>query len=480
MSLLRGIFKNSLSLAAGQLGAKIIGMIFIALMARAVGPLGIGTYTFALSLIAIFMILPDFGFDMLLIRNAAKSEEGRGQLISNTLTIKLAMIGSASILLMAFMLMKHYDAQMVIVLVLLLISGIINSFLSTFYSVFRAYEKMEYEGIFSFLNSFLRAILGMTAIGLGAGLKGIILGLLIADVFSFLCTAYLIHNKFNKMEFGFDLGAIKHILRACIPFGISAVIVIVFINTDTLMIAKLQGEEAVGWYSAANKILMTLLLIPAMYMNAVFPVLSRLSVSSQESLRQTYQKSFSYLLMLALPIAVGGFLVSDQVILLIYGEKFYNSIMVFQVMVWVTMFSFVGYINGATLNATGREKLFVKISSIGTFANIILDYVLIKRFGYIGACYGTLVLSFIGFIIFSVICHKKLVIRPDWATIIKSILAALIMGGLLFFFKRAFPNIFILISVGALTYIFLIILFRTIPKEDVIALKSLTHRYGSY
>ncbi|MCK4825471.1 polysaccharide biosynthesis C-terminal domain-containing protein, partial [bacterium] len=251
-----------------------------------------------------------------------------------------------------------------------------------------------------------------------------------------------------------------------------------FINTDNLMIATLQNESAVGWYAAANKILWMVFLIPHMFMMVIFPVLSRVSVLSPDTLRQIYSKSFYYLLMISFPIAVGGFLLSDQIILGIYGEQFRNSVLIFKVMVWVVIFCFVGWVNGATLNATGREKLFAGTYSCFALANIVLDYFFIRRFGYIGACYVTLILNGIDFFFYSILCHRQLSIKPEWSIIRKSLVASVTMGGIIYLLKKISVSVLIMIPVGAVAFLGLILLQRTLPKEDIIALRNLVGRFS--
>ena len=476
MSLPQSILKNTFVLTAGTLSAKILAAVFVAFLARAVGPGGVGKYVYASSLIAIFMLLPNFGFDTLFIREVAKQRDKSNQYVENILAIKLILMFVTLLLLISFLVLKQYDGQTVQIILLVMISAALGSILETFYSVFRAFERMEYEAALVVVNNVLMVLFGIAAIKIGLSLNGIVVALSIASGLSFLVAMYVIRRHFTSVMPKINPEMLGRILKDSIPFGVLVIIEVVFINTDTLMIAKLQGEIAVGWYSAATRILMLFLLIPGRFMNAIFPVLSRLSGSSRESLRQTYSKSYSYLLMLAFPLAVGGFLTSDQIIIFIYGEQFQNSVLVFEVMIWVIMFSFVGYVNGATLIAIGKERLLAIVAASATIANIFLDYFLIKGFGYVGACYATLILTGLGFIIYSTICFRELGIKPDVHIIGKSLLASLIMGSVIFILKRGVVNLIILIPGGILVYCGVILLLGTLPRNDLRALRNLAYK----
>lgn len=472
MSLLKTLLTNTFWLIVSQFGSKILGMALIAFMARALGPDGMGVYSYLLSLIAMFLILPDFGFDVLLIRENSKHSEQREALIGNTLTIKILTTLVSSCLFLGFLTYRHYDSETLTIAAMMLLSANFNSIGATFFAVFRSYEKMEYEAKINLFCSILRSLLGIIAIYAGVKLEGIVICLLLADISAFFYSLNFVLRKFCKISIKVDLGQIKHIVVGSIPFGINSLIAVLIMNTNTLLIGEMAGDSAVGWYSAANKILTTLLIIPAMYMNAVFPVLSRLSVSDEASLKLTYSKSYSYLILLGLPVACVGYLTADDIILSIYGQDFHNSVLVFQILIWVTMFSFVGYINGATLNAIGYERLFVGISSTAAVLNILINYPFIMTFGFIGACYGTLILSIIGFFVFSILCHRLLSIRPEWGILIRGALCSLLTGaGVILLKHLSISVIFILPAAGTLYFILLFGL-RCIPRQDIAVFKG--------
>lgn len=472
MSILRSLLKNTLFLTVGQTVSKILGMVFLALFARAVGPSGLGKLAYADSLIAMFMILPAFGFDLLLVRETAKSKDHAIDFIGNTLTIKLFLSFLASFLVFCFSILRGYDYGTIQIILILSISSILISALSTFYSVFRAHERMEIEALLTVQNSVVRVAFGIAAIQIGFKLFGIIFALLAGDILSFLIGLVVIKRTRIQIRLNFQLNMIRQIVITAVPFGLLSLIDIVFLNTHNLIIGKLGGETAVAYFAAANKLFAILLLIPSMFMNSLFPVMSRLAVSSNESLRATYSKSFSYMLMVAFPVAIGGYLVSDQIILFIYGAQFQNSILVFKILVWAIMFTFVGFVNGATLNAIGKEKLFACIMGSATFVNIFLDYILIKKFGYIGACYAILIMTGLGFFIYSIICHWKLRILPDPYIIGKCLAASVVMGGGIIVLKQMTINPLLIIIFGVVVYSALVFLMEAFPKEDFRALRS--------
>jgi len=457
----------------------MLSMVFVALLARAVGPAGLGQYYFSISIIALFMILPEFGFNTLLIRDCARSSERRNELIANIVTWKLSLLLITVLLLSVFSILRGYDGYLLRILFLILLSTTIDSWSNTLFSIFRAVEKMEMEAGIVLGGSLLKMILGITAIEMGLPLAGILVFVCIADATIFCSTVILIRRTIRpvvKLRLSTDKLALMEVARSTIPFGILGSVTTVFGNTDTIMIARMVGDEAVGWYSAAGKIFMALNMIPGMFISAVFPVFSRLSVSDSKSLQVSFRKSYCYLFIAGLLVGSMGFTAAEEIVMSIYGAKFDNSILVFRVMSLICLFNYVGSINGITLNAIGRESLLAKVQLVGVLSNIVLDYVLIRMFGFIGACYSTLLLAIVGFVLLSAVSHKQLGIRLRWKVLAKTIISALIMVGVIVILQHLWVHVFIIIPLAVTVYVCCLILLKAIPQEDLKIMKALSLR----
>jgi O-antigen/teichoic acid export membrane protein len=207
-------------------------------------------------------------------------------------------------------------------------------------------------------------------------------------------------------------------------------------------------------------------------MTVVYPVFSRLHASSRATLNTAYTKSFTYLLVLSLPIAVGGMMVADNLVPLVFGGEFRPSVLVFQVLVWTAFFDFVGYVNGPTLLAAGRERVFAVSWSLFIISNFFLDYLFIKRFGYIGACYVTLILKAGMFLLYSTMCHRQLNVRPAWGQLQKAIVATAAMGAAIWATRLVTTSTFLLVPVGIAAFLATAALIRLVPQADWDALRA--------
>ena len=66
----------------------------------------------------------------------------------------------------------------------------------------------------------------------------------------------------------------------------------VFFKIDVLLLDQMRGETVVGWYSTAYKWIDALLIIPAYFTMALFPLMSRRAEDDRAGLARAYGTAF--------------------------------------------------------------------------------------------------------------------------------------------------------------------------------------------
>jgi O-antigen/teichoic acid export membrane protein len=209
----------------------------------------------------------------------------------------------------------------------------------------------------------------------------------------------------------------------------------------------------------------TLMFIPAAFLAALYPVVSRFYVSSEESLRFVYQKSFKYLSLLGLPIAVGITMLGDRIILGIFQEGFAPSVIALRVLIWTIPFSFLNAMFGTILASMNRQNLAAKIVLAYTIVNVVMNLILIPRYSYVGAAMVNVVGSLIAFVLLFVFTSRLVCKIPLPKLIFRPVIASGLMALFLFFFSGL--SLWLLIPLAAIIYFGILILLRAFSKEDL-------------
>ena len=88
-----------------------------------------------------------------------------------------------------------------------------------------------------------------------------------------------------------------HIVYESFPFGVFFVLSVIYFKADILMLAKMQGSTAVGFYEGAYKFIEASMFIPVSIINVLLPAMSRSFVIDKSSYSKLYIHSTRILAM---------------------------------------------------------------------------------------------------------------------------------------------------------------------------------------
>jgi O-antigen/teichoic acid export membrane protein len=476
MNAIQRFAKNIGSLFTSQILGYLISLVYTIYLVRYLGVENYGILSFALALISILGIFADFGLNILTTREISREKSLTNKYLNNVFSLKLLQISILIVLLVLIVKILGYPTKTVYVIYFMLIFLIFNTFSSFFASIFQAYEKLEYQSIAGVLNNVLMLIGVLILIYYNYGL------VTFTVLYAFVAGAILIYylfiltKRFNlplpkiRIDWDFWVPTIK----TAAQFGLAGVFVTIYIWIDSVMLSFMQGDQAVGLYNAAYRIVLLLLFIPTVVNIAIFPIMSRLYESSTNSLKLIVEKYFKYMILIGLPIGVGITLLANQIIILIFGQAFIESAPALQILIWATVFTFGNAAFVQLLQSTNRQILLTKITFIGMIVNIILNLILIPKFSFIAASFNTLITEFLILAMVLIVAMRIGYVSNGKKLIndsIKIIISSLIMGLFIWIFKDL--NLFLLILMATALYLFVLFVLKGIDNEDIKIIKNI-------
>jgi O-antigen/teichoic acid export membrane protein len=185
-------------------------------------------------------------------------------------------------------------------------------------------------------------------------------------------------------------------LRLGLPMFLATTFGIISFKVDTVMLNELAGKAATGIYGLGHRALDILLIVPNIFATALFPALARYSQTSAEDSSRLAERSLRFMLIVALPLAWLTSLAARPLIEWFARgtsgadpSQFEPSITVLRVVIWGLPFQAANHVLNRTLIAAGREQKFVLIGGAALGMNVLLNSLLIPRFGYYGAGVAT-------------------------------------------------------------------------------------------
>lgn len=419
VSLIRSKLAKSVS---GTFGLKVslIALTFLTsiILARLLGTEGYGIYTYCIAWVRLLQVPAGLGARLILSREVsayrAKSQWGLLKGLLEWIN-KSVLLSSVSITL-------------VVAIGVFLWSG--KSLSASMVSFYLALAALPF--------------LTLTAVRQGTmqGLRAIVLGqlpenliqpiLMIASVGvaylflgSYLTAPWVMAIKSVSIIFAFLTGVIflgkvlpkelRHAraryevskwTRSILPFLLISCTHIINNRTDVLMLGALDSTESSGIYTVATRGANLITFVLVAVNMSLGPVISGLYANGNlEKLQQTVKKSTRVIFFGSLPIAL-GLILFNKWFLLLFGAKFLQGSTALMILcVGQMVNASVGSV-GVILDMTGHERYSAMGIGLSAFLNIILNAVLIPKYGLEGAAIST-ASSIICWNIFLFICVRK-------------------------------------------------------------------------
>jgi len=324
---------------------------------------------------------------------------------------------------------------------------------------------MECEALVNILQGLLLLGIGLAAVYLGKGLIGLAYAYLSTSILIFIFSFFVTIKKFAKPKLEINLDFWKFLIKNAIPIGLMAIFSTIYLNTDTVMLSLMKGDTAVGWYNAGYKLMNVLKFISAMFVLAIFPVMSDFYITSIESLKRFFKKSMQYMFMLGLPIGLGITILSYKIIPIIFGQQFSPAISVLQILIWVSIFDFLAIIISYCLIAINKQQLSTYMCGAGMVINIILNLILIPRFSYIGASIAIVSSEFMILTLGFLFIHQNLRINLLPPKTFEIILSSLLMGGSIWLVRDL--SVILIIPSSAVFYFAILIVLKGVTRTDL-------------
>jgi O-antigen/teichoic acid export membrane protein len=154
--------------------------------------------------------------------------------------------------------------------------------------------------------------------------------------------------------------------------------------------------------------------------NVVFPqVGSALKNSGVSGIQNIYYKSLSLILAVMLPAILPIYLLSDYIILYIFGEAYAEASPILQVTIFYMLLVPFSRQFGTILDGLKMPKLNFYLLLILVAINAIMNYFMLKEYGVIGAAYSTLLSYLLIVVVNQIVLYFKFGINT-WSVIVET------------------------------------------------------------
>lgn len=463
------VTQNTSFLTGASILQKVISFVYFTFVARLIGVENTGVYFFALTFTTIFTVVADFGMGSVLTREVARYPEHTEKYLNTAFWSKVFFGLGAYLLAVFFINIFNYPTLTKQLVYLSGVTMFFDNLHAAFYSVFRARKNLIYESVGIVGSQAITLLVGSLALFNNWPLYWLILAYTIPSILNFIFSAFILKKVYKlNYSFDFDKSIFKIFFAFAIPFALAGIISRLYSYSDSLLMSKMLSAKELGWWSVPYKMTFAFQFIPAALAASIYPVMSGLFLTEKEKITDLFLKSWRYLFTIVFPLAFGLIAVAEPVIIKLYAQQYIPAIPVLRVLMISLIFSYLGIVTGATLNATNRQKTQTFILAAALGVNIISNLLLLPRIGIMGAAYSALLSNVILTIGGFWFCRAT--VEMDYGRLNKyfhqSFWPAVIMGLSAFYLAQKI-NFIIVIILAAILYGILLLLSGGLNKEMI-------------
>ena len=183
----------------------------------------------------------------------------------------------------------------------------------------------------------------------------------------------------------------RHMKAVAVFFAMSCSVVI-YTNLDTVMLGFMRGDAEVGYYNAAVKIKTVLVSVVASLGSVLLP---RVSYYAEQGMREEFarlgRKALGFVVLAAAPAAVFFMIFADQAIGILAGPAYMAAVPAMRIiMPTVALIGITNILGIQILVPLGRENVVLVSEAAGALVDLVLNLLLIPKYGAAGAAWGTL------------------------------------------------------------------------------------------
>lgn len=252
----------------------------------------------------------------------------------------------------------------------------------------------------------------------------------------------------------------------------------VFVSVDTTMLGIMRDDREVGLYSASTQVYNMVNVVVASIAFVVMPQLSywfRKSGDCRKAgmpvepvyaeINKLLKYSLNFIIVLGLPCVVGLFALAPDVIELVGGKAYFDAVPSLRILCVALFFSLLGgFVGNIILLPSGRDSVCLISSMVSALVNLMLNLIMIPRWGLNAAAFTTAVSQFIALMMELPFIEKEVKFGNVLTMVFAPVIGCLVIAVIVIEIQRCGLNlglrVVLAVVLSAIAYAMILLLLR--------------------
>lgn len=413
------IVKNAGWLIAGKVIQMLISFFVGIITARYLGPSNYGLINYGAAYTGFFTALCTLGINSILVKELVDHPDNDGQVLGTAVILKATASILSAVTIFAIVSIVDRDEPVTIMVVALCSIGLVFNVLETFNYWFQSQLKSKVTAIATLIGYIVTSAYKIFLIISG---KSVVFFAL-ATSLDYVCVGLILiiayrKNNGAKVSFSWEYG--KQLLEKSCHFILPSLMVAIYAQTDKLMLKQMISDTELGYYSTSAALCVVwCFVLQAIIDSMTPPIMEDYKSGNIDGYVTKNKLLYAIVFYLAITVSIMFCILAHPIIYVLYGKTYLPSIGPLRIITWYTAFSYLGVAREPWVVCENKQKYLIWIYISGALSNIVLNYLLIPKFGASGAA----IASFSAQIVTSIIAPFFIKpLRPNVKLIVDGIL----------------------------------------------------------
>lgn len=459
---MKSLKKNYIYNVLYQVLLVIIPLITIPYLSRTLGPSGIGTVSFAESIVSYFVLFANLGINIYGQREIsyAQDDKSRRSIVFYNVFITKLIISLVVLFVYTLCYFTILHSIIYLILSLQIISVIFD--ITWFFQGIEEFDKIVIR------NTIIKLLNIIFVYTFVKGQDSVIIYCVSVVLFPLLGFLSLWPNLSTYLD-RIDLSKINiaNVLKVSLTLFLPTVAIQVYTVLDKTMIGIITKDALEnGYYEQSIKISRSLLMLITALSTVVIPRVGYYYDKNDHNMvKEILYRSYRFVFMMSIPMCFGLYFVSYNFIPWFLGAGFDKSIVLTQIFSLLIICISLSNVTGMQYFVPTEQQTKLTISvCIGAAVNFILNCLLIPNFKSIGAAVASVIAEAIITIVQFILAKDYISIPKIFRNATKYLISGIVMLIILFAFARnREPSIFnslIISAIGATSYFTVLLMLK--------------------
>ena len=384
------VARTSAILFGSQAVARVSGLLLFMVLTRYLTVEEVGFFGNALSLVAFLVLTVDFGFDLVVTREAARGDGGRGAGLALRLKATVFAVAYPVLLVVAFLLSGR--GPVLAVAAVLGAAVWHESSNRTIGAFYLAQGRAGYGFVSESASAVLRLVLVAALLAAGGRHLAVAWGYAAASAVTVAGLVTWAYRAGFRPAVRGAPGETRGLFRAAAAFAVYGLLFQIYFRIDVVLLGALRPGADVGQYVAAFRVIEALLATPAVLTGALYPVLSRLDgAGDRKAFARACAEATRWLAVIGFGLSLAVGTAALPVIRVIAGRGYEPAAWYLQLLLPAFVFICLSAVGLLALNAVRQQRWNVWVMLAGAALKVAWNALLIPRYGVPAACVGSVV-----------------------------------------------------------------------------------------